>query len=382
MTTDADAPVLTRRALNRALLARQMLLERHASPPLDAIEHLVGMQSQAPNPPYIGLWSRLDGFSFAEAGELMTTRRAARIVLMRGTLHLVSARDARALRPLTQVIQDDYLKTRAGDLAHVDLEAVFATARAYLEDEPRTDKEVRALLAERWPGEDAALLGWAVRCGVPLVQVPPRGIWGASGLARHTTLDAWLGGSPEPEASLDEVVLRYLAAFGPASVRDVQHWSGLRRLGEVVERLRPRLLVFQDEQGRTLYDVPEAPRPDPGTPAPARFVPDFDNLLLSHADRTRIITEEHRRRVFTVNGIIRATFIVDGFVHGMWKIEKRGGKQGGKRGGATLRLTPFTPIPSTARTALEEEGKRLLAATDPDAASHEVEFLAPQEASR
>ncbi|TDB93563.1 winged helix DNA-binding domain-containing protein [Actinomadura sp. 7K534] len=378
MTTDADAPVLGRRALNRALLARQMLLERHAMPALDAIERLVGMQSQAPNPPYIGLWSRLDGFSFDEVGELMTGRRAARIVLMRGTLHLVSARDARALRPLTQVIQDDYLKTRAGDLAHVDLDAVFAAARAHLEAEPRTDKEVRELLAGRWPGEDAALLGWAVRCGVPLVQVPPRGIWGASGMARHTTLDAWLGGSAVPEATLDELVLRYLAAFGPASVRDVQQWSGLRRLGEVVERLRPGLLVFRDEDGRTLYDVPEAPRPDPGAPAPVRFVPDFDNLLLSHADRARIISEEDRRRIFTVNGIIRATFLVDGFVHGMWKIEKKGGK----RGGATLLITPFAPITDPERAALEEEGTRLLAAAHPDAASHKIEFLVPQEASR
>ncbi|GAA0568570.1 winged helix DNA-binding domain-containing protein [Actinomadura livida] len=378
MTTDADAPVLGRRALNRALLARQMLLERHAMPALDAIERLVGMQSQAPNPPYIGLWSRLDGFSFAEVGELMTGRRAARIVLMRGTLHLVSARDARALRPLTQAIQDDYLKTRAGDLAGVDLDAVFAAARAHLEAEPRTDKEVRELLAGRWPGEDVALLGWAVRCGVPLVQVPPRGIWGASGMARHTTLDAWLGGSAVPEATLDELVLRYLAAFGPASVRDVQQWSGLRRLGEVVERLRPGLLVFRDEDGRTLYDVPEAPRPDPGTPAPVRFVPDFDNLLLSHADRARIISEEHRRRIFTVNGIIRATFLVDGFVHGMWKIDK----EGGKRGGATLRITPFAPIPDPDRAALEDEGTRLLAAVHPDATSHKIEVLAPQEASK
>ncbi|WUH98039.1 winged helix DNA-binding domain-containing protein [Spirillospora sp. NBC_00431] len=362
--------MLGRRALNRALLARQLLLERHAMSPLEAIEHLVGMQSQAPNPPYIGLWSRLAGFDFGEVGRLMTTRRALRIVLMRGTLHLVSARDARALRPLTQVIMDNHVKSRAADLGGVDLDTVVAEARRLLADEPRTDKELRALLAERWPDDDAGLLGWAVRLRLPLVQVPPRGVWGASGMARHTTLGTWLDGDaePEPGLSLDDLVLRYLGAFGPASVQDVQQWSGLTRLGEVVERLLPGLVTFQDENGRALYDLPEAPRPDPDVPAPVRFVPDFDNLLLSHADRARIVTEEHRKRIFTVNGIIRATVLVDGFVHGMWKIEKR-------RGEAALRVDPFAPVPKRDRTALEEEGLRLLAAAHPDAKTHRVEFV-------
>jgi hypothetical protein len=362
-----DVVTTETRALNRALLARQMLLERHAMPVLDAIEHLVGMQSQAPNPPHIGLWSRLADFAFDEVGALMTERSALRMVLMRGTLHLVSARDARALRPHIRTLLDAHLKGRARDLAGVDLAAVTAYARRLLEEEPRTDRELRGLLGERWPEHGAELLGWAVRCSLPLVQVPPRGIWGASGAARHTTLDAWLAGHPPAETSLDDLVLRYLAAFGPASVRDVQQWSGLTRLGEVVERLRPGLVEFRDDAGRTLYDVPDAPRPDPDTPAPVRFVPDFDNLLLSHADRTRIIGEEHRKRVFTINGIIRATFLVDGFVHGMWKIEK-------KRREATLRIDPFAPVPKRERAALEEEGMRLLTAAHPDAESHTVEF--------
>lgn len=365
--TAEPPPVLGRRALNRALLARQMLLERRATTVLDAIEHLVGMQSQAPGPPHAGLWSRLADFAFDQVGELMTDRRALRIVLMRGTLHLVSARDARALRPLTQVILDNHVKTRAADLGGVDLDAVAAEARRLLEDEPRTDKELRTLLAQRWPDDDAALLGWAVRCRLPLVQVPPRGIWGASGVARHTTLESWLDGRPAPGLSLDELVLRYLGAFGPASVQDVQHWSGLRQLAGAVERLAPGLRVFRDENGRTLYDLPGASRPDPGTPAPVRFVPDFDNLLLSHADRARIITDEHRKRVFTINGIIRATFLVDGFVHGMWKIERT-------RGEATLRIDPFAPVPKAERAALEEEAMRLLGAAHPEAKAHAVAF--------
>lgn len=367
----AAPPVLGRRELNRALLARQLLLERRPMPAVGAIEHLVGMQSQAPGPPYVGLWSRLEGFAFDELAGLMEDRLVLRIVLMRGTLHLVSARDARTLRPLTQVVLDGYLKSRRGAaLEGVDLPAVAALARTLLEQEPRSDKELRTLLAERWPDHDAELLAWAVRCVLPLVQVPPRGIWGASGLARHTTLDAWLDDPAVPEPSVEEMVLRYLGAFGPASVQDAQHWSGLTRLGEVFELLLPRLRVFQDGNGRTLYDLPDAPRPDPETPAPVRFVPDFDNLLLSHADRARIITEEHRKRVFTVNGIIRATFLVDGFVHGMWKMEK-------KRGAATLRVEPFSPVPDGGRAALAEEGARLLAAAHPDAVSRAVEFAPP-----
>ncbi|SNR96996.1 winged helix DNA-binding domain-containing protein [Actinomadura mexicana] len=362
MTTE-----LGRRALNRALLARQLLLRRHAMPALEAIEHLVGLQAQAPNPPHIGLWSRLADYALDEAGELIADRRALRMVLMRGTLHLVSARDARALRPMTQVILDNHLKARRAELGHLDLAAVTAWARALLEEEPRSDKDLRALLAERWPDEDPALLAWAVRLSLPLVQVPPRGIWGSSGVARHTTLENWLGPAA-PDPSPDDLVRRYLRAFGPASVQDVQQWAGLTRLGEVVERLGPELVTFHDENGRTLYDLTDAPRPGPDVEAPVRFVPDFDNLLLSHADRVRIISEEHRKRVFTVNGIIRATFLVDGFVHGMWKMEKG-------RGEATLRIEPFAPVPGPERAALEEEGMRLLAAAHPEAKSHGVEFV-------
>ncbi|QFG21994.1 winged helix DNA-binding domain-containing protein [Actinomadura sp. WMMB 499] len=369
-----DGAVLGRRDLNRALLARQMLLRREPVSALEAIERLVGMQAQAPNPPYIGLWSRVEGFDFGAVSRLLTERRALRIVLMRGTLHLVSARDARVLRPLTQGILDRYLAGPAGrDLDGADLRAVADAARALLEAEPRSDRELRVLLAERWPEHDPARLVWAVRQMLPLVQVPPRGLWGKAGTARHTTLDAWLGPGegpgegPAAEPSIDELVLRYLRAFGPASAQDVQQWSGLQGLREVLERLAPELVRFRDERGRALYDLPEAPRPGPDEPAPVRFVPEFDNLTLAHADRARIVSEEHRKRIFTVNGIIRATFLVDGFVHGMWKAEKR-------RGEATLRIDPFLPVPAPVRAALEEEGLRLLAAVHPDARAHAVEF--------
>ncbi|MFG2006681.1 winged helix DNA-binding domain-containing protein [Spirillospora sp. NPDC048911] len=374
MTTDSPTPaaagrVLDRRSLNRALLARQLLLDRHELPALDAIEHLVGMQAQAPTPPYIGLWSRITGFRFDELATLLTERAAVRMVLMRGTLHLVSARDALALRPLTQAVMDRAIRTGGGgrDLTGIDVPAVEAAGRELLK-EPRTDKEMRALLADRFPGKDPELLNWAARTVIPLVQIPPRGLWGKSGLATHTTLETWLGRSPDPEPSLERMVLRYLAAFGPATVQDAQHWSGLTGLGEVVGRLAPQLVTFTDENGKVLYDLPDAPRPDPGTPAPVRFVPDFDNLTLSHSDRARIVSEEHRKRLFTINGIIRAAVLVDGFVHGMWKHEK-------KRGVATVRIELFEPASPSDRTAMVEEAQRLLAAAYPEAKSYDVEFI-------
>jgi hypothetical protein len=322
----------------------------------------VGLQSQAPDPPYIGLWSRLEGFEFGELATLMHERRALRMVLMRGTLHLVSARDALAVRPLTQAVLD---RARAGAVKNLDLEPVRDAARRFFEEEPRTDKELRAMLAERWPDADAGLLAWAVRSRLPLVQVPPRGIWGASGVARHTTLETWLGRPMDDAPSVDDLVRRYLAAFGPASAQDAQHWSGLTRLGEVLERLAPGLVTFTDESGRILYDLPDAPRPGPATRAPVRYVAGFDNLLLSHADRARIITEEDRARTFTVNGIIRATVLVDGFVHGLWTMER-------KRGAVTLGVDLFRPVGDADRAALVEEGERLMAAAHPDAESREV----------
>ncbi|MEV4253024.1 winged helix DNA-binding domain-containing protein [Spirillospora sp. NPDC049652] len=359
---------LGRRELNRALLARQLLLRRHRMGVLETIEHLAGMQAQAPNPPYLGLWTRLEGFDFHEPGRLLRERQAVRMVLMRGTLHLVSARDALAFRPLTQAVLDGYLRTQRAlhSLDGVDLDPVRETVRELLVAEPRSDKQVREVLAERFPGHDPQDLNWAARCMLPLVQVPPRGVWGASGLATHSLLDAWLG-TPMAEPDVEAFVLRYLAAFGPASVADAQHWSGLTRLGEVFTRLAPRLLTFEDENGRLLYDLPDAPRPDADTPAPVRFVPEFDNLTLSHADRARIVSEEHRKRLFTVNGIIRAAVLVDGFVRGMWKAEV-------KRGAATLRIEEFAPVSDAVREELTAEGLRLLADAYPKAADRTVLF--------
>src|ERR671932_242408 len=348
--------VLTLRELNRATLERQMLLRRWKLSAAETIEHLVGMQAQAPNPPYVGLWTRLAGFHPNELARLITERHAVRIALMRNTVHLVSACDCLKLRTLLQPILDRGVyanRTHRAGIEGVDIEALVAAGRALLEERPRTAKELGELLNERWPERDAASLARAIRHLVPLVQVPPRGVWGKSGQAAHTTAEAWLGRSLDPDPSLEEMVLRYLGAFGPATVKDVQTWSGLTRLREVTEQLRPRLRTFRDEQGKELFDLPDAPRPDPDTPAPPRFLPEFDNLILSHADRTRVIANDHRKVVASRNGMVPATVLVDGFVRGMWKTERT-------RGRVTLLIEPFEPLSEGDSDALAEEGERLV----------------------
>jgi hypothetical protein len=362
--------VLGLRALNRATLERQMLLRRRSLSAEEAIEHLVGMQAQAPNPPYVGLWTRLEGFHPDQLARLILERRAVRVALMRNTVHLVSARDCLKLRPLVQPVIDRGLYANRANrvgVEGVDVEALSAAGRALLEERPRTARELGVLLRERWPERDPASLARAVRHLVPLVQVPPRGVWGRSGQTTHTTAEAWLGRPLDPGPSLEEMVVRYLGAFGPAGVKDVQTWSGLTRLGEVVDRLRPRLSTFRDERGRELFDLPDAPRPDPDAPSPPRFLPEFDNLILSHADRTRVIADEYRKAIASRNGMVPATFLVDGFVRGTWKTERT-------RGRATLVIEPFDALSGNDRDALAEEGERLLRfMAEPDGAEpHET----------
>jgi Winged helix DNA-binding domain len=370
---DEPGDVLGLRALNRATLERQMLLRRRKLFAVEAIEHLVGMQAQSPNPPYVGLWTRLEGFHPNELARLILDRRAVRIALMRNTVHLVTARDCLALRPPLQPVLDRGLYAnrahRAG-IEGLDVEALAAAGRALLEEKPRTAKDLGEALKERWPDRDPASLALAIRHLVPLVQIPPRGIWGKSGRAVHTTAEAWLGHSLDPDLSLDEMVVRYLGAFGPATVKDVQTWSGLTRLGEVTDRLRPRLRVFRDEHGKELFDLPDAPRPNPGTPSPPRFLPEFDNLILSHVDRTRVIPDDYRKAIASKNGMVPATVLVDGFVHGTWRTERTREK-------ATLVIEPFAPLPKKYRGALGEEGERLIRFLGKRTETFEVRFAKP-----
>jgi winged helix DNA-binding protein len=341
--------VLEQRALNRALLHRQHLLRRTTMPALSLAEHLVGMQAQAPLASYVGMWTRLDGFEPAELADLMTSRQVVRASLMRGTIHLVSAADALTLRPLTQPVLAGGFTGHFGQLLDgVDVDAVVKAGRELMEHAPRTRVELRKALGSQWPGWDADAMAFAVTYLVPSVQVTPRGVWGANGPAALTTIESWLGRSLDPSPSIDAVVLRYLAAFGPASVMDVQAWSGLTRLREVVSRLPLRRYV--DAQGNELYDVDGAVLPDPDTPAPVRFLPEYDNVLLSHADRSRVIPPGRRVPLPPGNGATTGTVLVDGMFQALWKLRSD-----------TLIVAPFRPLTPAERDDLAAEADRLLA---------------------
>jgi Winged helix DNA-binding domain len=349
--------LLTLRALNRATLARQLLLERSSMAALDAIEHLVGLQAQAPLAPYYGLWSRLEGFTGKELSTLLTDRKAVRIVLMRGTIHLVTAADCYRLRPLLQPMLEHALRmntTYRKDLGGVEFSTLADDATRILKDGPLTPRELGTRLAERWSTCPPNTLAVAARSLLPLVQVPPRALWQRSGQVRLTTAADWLGRPTRKPLTIDDLVLRYLAAFGPASTADVQTWSGLKGLAEVIDRLAPRPVCFKDERGQTLYDLPDAPRPDPDTPAPVRLIAPFDNILLSHADRTRIVSDERRKTLFfSKNGVFPGTVLVDGWVAGSWELI-------GKGDGTSIRVEPYTKFTSGAVDAITAEGGRLL----------------------
>ena len=372
--------MLSQRALNRALLSRQLLLDRVDLPDeasrrraavIATIEHLVGLQAQAPFPPYYGLWSRLGRFRPDDLATLITDRSVVRIALMRGTIHVVSARDCLPLRRLVQPVLDRGLRGSFGkQLAGADAAAVAAAGRELVEAEPMTFSALGERLAERWPDHPPAALAQAVRAHVPLVQVPPRAVWGRSGQSLHTSAEHWLGAAaaaaadPAGPPSLAGLVTRYLAAFGPATARDVTAWSGLTGLRAVMDELRPSLVTFRDEQGAELFDLPSAPRPDGDVPAPVRLAAEFDNLLLSHADRSRVVHPDHLQRFYTINGIFPGSVLIDGFVAGMWRLARA-------KPAATLTIELFGPAREPAQVSREAE--RMLAFCAPGA-THDIRF--------
>lgn len=358
---------LTWRALGRATLARQLLLQRVASPAEDVVAHLVGLQGQAPQAAYVGLWSRIDGFEPRELSQLMLGRRVVRIAVMRGTVHLVTAKDCLVLRPWTQPIFDRDLRTNttfAPGLRGLDRAALAAAARDLVETKPRTPSELGALLQERWPDRPAGSLAHGARGLLPLVQVPPRGLWGKSGQPTLTTAEAWLD-RPLAEPDAAALVRRYLAAFGPASVQDAQTWSGLTGLREVFERLPLRR--FRTEGGQELFDLDDAARPDPDTPAPVRFLAEYDNLLFSHADRTRVAAAETLRAIASRREPPRGV-LVDGYLAATWKITH-------ERDAARLTIEAFGRLGTRDRAELTAEGEQLLAFAAPTADAKNVSIL-------
>jgi Winged helix DNA-binding domain len=326
---------------------------------ISTIEHLVGMQAQVPADPYVGLWTRLADFDPAELSDLLEQRAAVRATLMRATIHLVTARDALFLRPLMQPVPTRTFNGQYGRRVDgIDREALLAAGRELVEQRPRTRAELRAELAARWPEHDAEALAFAITFMVPLVQVTPRGLWGRSGQATWTTIEAWLDRPLDAAPAHEDLVLRYLAAFGPATVMDIQAWCGLTRLREVTDRLTPRLRTFRSEDGRELLDLPDAPRPDPDTPAPVRFLPEFDNVALGHADRAHVIDGDGSGYTPVAGrGGWRGALMVDGWARALWRLTREDG----------LRIETFGTIDKGEHGAIEAEGRRLVAFLAPDA---------------
>jgi len=315
--------VLSDRALNRATLARQLLLARSSLDPLAAVEHLVGLQAQVPTNPHVALWSRLDSFATDELDALLLDRRVVRSAALRGTIHLLTASDCLSIWPLEQPVLEQELRNHrdfAPLLAEIDLTEPMGWAREFL-TEPRTQPQLKAALANRFPALDPAALAFACRNRLALVQVPPRGMWGRSNQVTVSRVEAWLGEPLDPALTAAQLVPRYLAAFGPAQPADMATWSRLKGLTPVFDSVRDQLVEFVDERGRRYFDLVDAPRPDPDTRAPVRFLPEYDNVLLSHADRSRFVDGDIRalyppgrlgRGHVLVDGMLRGTWIVDG----------------------------------------------------------------------
>jgi DNA glycosylase AlkZ-like len=353
--------VLSTRRLNRVLLTRQLLIRRRRMPPLAAVEHLIGLQSQTPRAAYVGLWTRVAGFRPEQLERLMVDRQAVRIALMRSTIHLVSAADCMRLRGITQpAVGRSSRHTWLRNAAGVDDGELASAGRALVDAGPLTFAELGARLRERWPECDATALAMGVRELVPLVQVPPRGLWSAGGEARHTSAEHWLGRAPKPasDAALDRLLERYLTAYGPASVRDAQAFTGLTGLRVAFERLRPRLDLHHDQDGRELFDVPGAPLPTARLRVPVRLLPEFDNIMLAHDDRRRILADGDMSLLALANGL-KPAFLVDGFVAGTWRLVR-------SRTRSSIETRPFEPLPGWAREQLREETRRLLAFAAPD----------------
>ncbi len=361
--------VMTNRARNRALLARQHLIERSAMSVEQMVEHLVGMQAQEPRDPYVALWSRVKDFEPHALERLLLDRGVVRLPVMRTTLHLVTARDTLVLWPMSQPILARVFNSTAWGKAlraeNADLDAIVDEGAALLAERPQTSSELKAALAERFPGHDPAAMTQAVHYRAPVVQVPPRGMWTQSGRATWTTLEAWLGAAPAVvrDTEIDQIVLRYIGAFGPANAADITTWSGLTQTRTILDRLRPQLVVFHDERGRELFDLPDAPRPDPDTPVPPRFFPIYDNLGLSHKDRSHVTPD---LPLGTLDGWI-GTFSVDGYLRGQWDVVQA-------RDEAVAEIAPLAELSPTEAAAVEAEALGLLRMRAPNAERREVRF--------
>ena len=358
---------MTTRELNRATLARQMLLARESMPATKAVARLVAMQAQLARPPFVGLWTRLDRFTRDQLIRAVLKKDVVRATSLRGTIHLMTAADFVAFRgaiqpALTKGMQV-ILRKR---LDTFDSDRVMTMARAFFGKAPATFDAFRIHLKKSFPKDDERAMAYAVRMQLPMVQVPCDAAWGYDAAADFALADDWLGKSiPVCDTPATTLVTRYLAAYGPATIADAQTWSGLAGLRDTFEALRPSLVTFRDEKKRELFDLPDAPRPAGDVVAPVRFLPEFDTLMLAHADRRRFIADAHRPKLTSKNLQVAAVFLVDGMAAGTWKVER-------KRKTATLVLQSFGPLTKKAVAVLEVEGDALLRFVEEDAAERVV----------
>jgi len=364
--------VLSDRELNRALLARQLLLKRVAMTPATAIEKLAGLQAQWSPAPYVGLWSRLSSFAISDLEQALAKRTVVKATLMRGTLHLVSAKDYPALSVATTQSRGERWAPEARRLK--DAAKIYQAALRYART-ARTRDELADFLSSHGVTPDLSrpMLWWLIASQGWLVHVPPSGSWGHHRAGHLIAADSWIRAARVPElgAAVRLIVTRHLAAFGPATVEDISSWSSIRTppIRAALDELDPKIRRFTDPRGRTLYDLKGAPLPDAETAAPVRFLPKWDSTLLAYAapERVRILSETHRKTVIGKNGDVAQTILVDGVVAGTWALVS-------KPRDATLTVTPFKKLAKADRAALADEGERLARFIAPSAQAHRVAF--------
>jgi hypothetical protein len=360
--------VLSQRELNRTTLRRQLLLERADLTTPDAVAHLIGLQAQAARPPFVGVWTRTKRFTREHLATEIQRRNVVKASLMRATLHLCTTQDFRALRGTLQPVLTDALRQilRERGALQLDVDGLVEVAREFIHAQPRSFAEITTLLTGLHPDTDAGAMRYAVRTHLPMVQVPVDSGWSYPGNPKFALAEDWLEGPLTlADNQLPVLIKRYLAVFGPATPKDMETWSYLTDLAPAFDALRPELVVYHDERRRELFDVPGGVLESADAPAPVRFLPEFDNLLLAHQDRTRVVPTGVRKAVYLPGLRIAATVLIDGVVGATWTSETV------KKVG-TLRIVPLGPIGAADRKALLAEAERLVRFAEPDAESHAV----------
>ena len=357
--------ILTTRQLNRATLARQMLLERSDMRIVDAVRFLGGLQAQQSNDPYIGLWSRLNGFTHEALTALIVNRTLARATTMRGTLHLHTADDLVGFRALVQGFliaqwKSNFLRRFGTE----DKAKVHRAGVRVLDKGPITSGDLGKQLREKFPTAEPIALSVLLQMSETLVQVPPTRLWGNGSAPKLVRVENWLPDA-KPTLSRIDLVRRYLAAYGPASINDMQIWCRLTKLSVEFKALEKELVVFEGEDGRVLYDLPDAPWPAADTPAPVRFLPLYDNVYLGYDNRRRMLMEEDLKRLNLFTDF-KPSVLIDGVIAAGWVVSR-------KKDAVRLEIEPYHKLSKKQVRELEAEGEAFLRFMEEGAASYTVE---------